>query len=253
MTPNEKPWYDSQLGRIALLIGTAILSGFLHRYILQLVYWILGANLKTPNYAINAILLSMFVFLVLWWFRTRDTHAQIEETKQNTLATRESAEATLQAVINNHKNEIRRSKLNIMQEESGLINDAILIASQISQSIKVARESVLIWDKDRSHVVGDCINFKNILTAQQEKFSQVVLASPPDINIMVITIREHVKTKLIQIETIIEEMKVKNETKGLDINRNHPRTSVTSPMDIDLEIAVMHAIKETKDDAIRKL
>jgi len=80
-----------------ILLGLAGLVGaMLFRCCREMLYCVLGIISKgddtklIPIAAIDGVLLGLPVFVALWWFRTRDTHAQTDKTQaqiyQNNLA-----------------------------------------------------------------------------------------------------------------------------------------------------------------------
>lgn len=89
--------YADKLGaRFALLVLVALAGIGMFRCFREAIYCVLGAFSKgadgklIPIAAIDGVLLGLPVFVALWWFRTRDTHAQINKSQaqihQNNLA-----------------------------------------------------------------------------------------------------------------------------------------------------------------------
>ena len=89
--------YVDKLGaRFALLVLVALAGIGMFRCFREAIYCALGAFSKgadgklIPIAAIDGVLLGLPVFVALWWFRTRDTHAQISKSQaqihQNNLA-----------------------------------------------------------------------------------------------------------------------------------------------------------------------
>jgi len=89
--------YADKLGaRFALLVLVALAGVGMFRCFREAIYCALGAFSKgadgklIPIAAIDGVLLGLPVFVALWWFRTRDTHAQISKSQaqihQNNLA-----------------------------------------------------------------------------------------------------------------------------------------------------------------------
>jgi len=89
--------YVDKLGaRFALLVLVALAGIGMFRCFREAIYCALGAFSKgadgklIPIAAIDGVLLGLPVFVALWWFRTRDTHAQINKSQvqihQNNLA-----------------------------------------------------------------------------------------------------------------------------------------------------------------------
>jgi len=87
---------DKLGARFALLIVAALVGVGLFRCGREAIYGVLGAlgggddGKFIPIAAIDGVLLGLPVFVTLWWFRTRDTHAQTDKTQaqiyQNNLA-----------------------------------------------------------------------------------------------------------------------------------------------------------------------
>ncbi len=76
---------DKTLGRFLLLIGAASVGLIVHPYITFILYDIISdSNLIDPNNPqsnlvyVNGIGFGLPIFLVLWWFRTRDTRQSIQ-------------------------------------------------------------------------------------------------------------------------------------------------------------------------------
>lgn len=89
--------YADKLGaRFALLVLVALTGIGMFRCFREAIYCALGAFSKgadgklIPIAAIDGVLFGLPVFVALWWFRTRDTHAQINKSQaqiyQNNLA-----------------------------------------------------------------------------------------------------------------------------------------------------------------------
>lgn len=190
---------------------------------------------------------SVYVYFCCFGgFAPADTHAQIEESKQNTIATN-------QAVIDNHKNEIKLTKLITLRKGSRLIIDAISIASKISEFVDDASKAMPNWGNDESIVIDNFTILKTQLTHQQKKIIKIDMDSPPDINIPFAHIRISVENMLINIETAMKKITAENAIPGMNMDSSFQILSVSAHLGIGRVIDQLNKIKSTKDTEIRKL